>query len=98
MYYPSGENRGADQLRGYREADLRLCFRLYRLLVFPWGCSNIAICINACKTILSAFSKPIALEFLNYSQVNKFGRIHVALLERTIYMYSVLQADSGISG
>ena len=37
MYYPSSENKGADQLRGYREADLRLCFRLCRLLVFPCG-------------------------------------------------------------
>ena len=37
MYYPSSENTGADQLRGYREADLRLCFRLCRLLVFPYG-------------------------------------------------------------
>ena len=37
MYYPSSENKGADQLRGYREADLRLCFRICRLLVFPWG-------------------------------------------------------------
>ena len=35
MYYLSSENKGADQLRGYREADLRLCFRLCRLLVFP---------------------------------------------------------------
>ena len=35
LYYPSGENKGADLLRGYREADLRLCFRLCRLLVFP---------------------------------------------------------------
>ena len=42
FYYPGGENKGADQLRGnadqlrgYREADLCLCFRLYRLLVFP---------------------------------------------------------------
>ena len=26
MYYPISENKGADQLRGYREADLRLCF------------------------------------------------------------------------
>ena len=26
MFYPSSENKGADQLRGYREADLRLCF------------------------------------------------------------------------
>ena len=23
LYYPSSENKGADQLRGYREADLR---------------------------------------------------------------------------
>ena len=35
LYYPCSENKGADQLRGYREADLRLCFRLCRLLVFP---------------------------------------------------------------
>ena len=41
MYYPCSENKGADQLRGYREADLRLCFRLCRLLVFPWGGSFI---------------------------------------------------------
>ena len=24
LYYPCSENKGADQLRGYREADLRL--------------------------------------------------------------------------
>ena len=35
LYYPCSENKGADQLRGYREADLHLCFRLCRLLVFP---------------------------------------------------------------
>ena len=29
MYYPSSENKGADQLRSYCEADLRLCFRIY---------------------------------------------------------------------
>ena len=28
-YYPCSENKGFDQLRGYREADLRLCFRIY---------------------------------------------------------------------
>ena len=27
-YYLCSENKGADQLRGYREADLRLCFRI----------------------------------------------------------------------
>ena len=39
-YYPNSKNKDADQLRGYREADLRLCFRLCRLLVFPRGGSN----------------------------------------------------------
>ena len=29
-HYPCGENKGADQLRGYREADLRLCFRIFK--------------------------------------------------------------------
>ena len=28
LYYPYSENKGADQLRGYHEADLRLCFRI----------------------------------------------------------------------
>ena len=36
MYYTCSENKGADQLRGYREADLRLCFRICRLLVFSY--------------------------------------------------------------
>ena len=34
MYYPSSENKAADQLLGYREADLRLCFRIYQNPVF----------------------------------------------------------------
>ena len=32
--YLCSENKGADQLRGYREADLRLCFRICKMLVF----------------------------------------------------------------
>ena len=34
MYYPCSENKGADHLRGYREADLRLCFRIGKNPVF----------------------------------------------------------------
>ena len=34
LYYLSSENKGADQLRGYREADLRLCFRICKKPVF----------------------------------------------------------------
>ena len=40
VLYPSSENKGDDQLRGYREADLRLCFHICRLLVFSRGGSN----------------------------------------------------------
>ena len=34
LHYPYGENKGGDQLRGYREADLRLCFCICKNLVF----------------------------------------------------------------
>ena len=34
LYYPYSETKGADQLRGYREADLRLCFRICKIPVF----------------------------------------------------------------
>ena len=44
MHYPYSENKGADQLRGYREADLRLCFRLGKNPVFSWRGSNITLC------------------------------------------------------
>ena len=41
LYYPCSENKGADQLRSYCEADLRLCFRLCRWLVFSCGGSYV---------------------------------------------------------
>ena len=34
LCYQCSENKGADQLRGHREADLRLCFRICQKLVF----------------------------------------------------------------
>ena len=34
LYYPSGENKDADQLCGSREADLCLRFRICKSLVF----------------------------------------------------------------
>ena len=41
MYSPSSENKGADQLRSYCEADLRLCFRIGNNPVFSRCGSNI---------------------------------------------------------
>ena len=40
LYYLCSENKGADQLRCFREADLsdlRLCFRICKMLVFSYG-------------------------------------------------------------
>ena len=34
LCYLCSENKGADQLCGYREADLRLCFLICKMLVF----------------------------------------------------------------
>ena len=34
LYYPCSQNKGADQLRSYREADLCLCFRICKNPVF----------------------------------------------------------------
>ena len=34
LNYLCSENKGADQLHGFREADLRLCFRICKMLVF----------------------------------------------------------------
>ena len=38
--YLCSENKDAEQLRGYREADLRLCFRICKKPVFSRRGSN----------------------------------------------------------
>ena len=43
LYYPYSENKGADQLRAHREADLRLCFRICKKPVFSERGSIIGI-------------------------------------------------------
>ena len=34
LYYTCSENKGDDQFRSYCEADLRLCFRICKMLVY----------------------------------------------------------------
>ena len=63
----SSENNGADQLRGYREADLRLCFRLCRLLVFPWGGSDADISVKTSKHQPTNCSSIWVAEFQKFS-------------------------------
>ena len=68
-YYLCHENKGADQLCSYCTADLRLCFRLCRLLVFPCDGSNhnfkfySAVC-GLCGTLGCSYSRKTALNFV----------------------------------
>ena len=58
LYYPCSEIKDADQLRGYREADLRLCFRICKNPVFSWRgsyeCSirSMWIVYSKCKCVM----------------------------------------------
>ena len=52
LYYPCSENKGAHQLRGYREADLRLCFRICQILVFSRR-GSFVLCAVKTKVSLS---------------------------------------------
>ena len=46
LYYPCSVNKGADQLRGYREADLRLCFRICKMFVFSFSHKKLSRLFN----------------------------------------------------
>ena len=46
LYYPCCENKGADQLRSYCEADLRLYFRIGKNPVFS-RCRSITKSVSA---------------------------------------------------
>ena len=52
MYYPSCENKCADQLRGYREADLRLCFRICKKSRFSHNEAYMGIQSVHCKLMV----------------------------------------------
>ena len=52
LNYPSCKNKGADQLCSYCTADLCLCFRIGKNLVFSWCSSN----GNFRVTLLYAFT------------------------------------------
>ena len=62
MCYPCSENKGADQLHGYCEADLRLCFRIYAKSRFSYDEAHLLelVTITKCK---NAAVQPILFNF-----------------------------------
>ena len=63
MYYLCSENKGAYQLRGYREADLRLCFRICKTPVFS-GRGSYQLQIYADIPFLSSVVLKLSLKIL----------------------------------
>ena len=65
LYYPCSENKGADQLRGHREADLRLCFHICTKPVFlQWG--SYLIKINSLFFLENCSSKSAVSILIRY--------------------------------
>ena len=62
LYYPSSENKGTDQLRYYCEADLRICFRIGKNLVFSCHRSNVVLCIKSSIQVTVLSSKYIVFD------------------------------------
>ena len=62
LYHQRSENKGADQLRGYCETDLRLCFRIMQIVSFlmTWLIHG--------KPIEQLFSKSRPLNYLNLTE------------------------------
>ena len=61
LYYPCSENKGADQLCSYCEADLHLCFRISNNPVFS-GCGSFPdVASTMCSRSLIAITKKAKL-------------------------------------
>ena len=89
MYLPRSENKGADQLRGYREADLRLCFRICKTLVFSRSGSIIIELGFLFEFLLSVYMVIFLTFTLRYRlQLNSHGSSNDV---PTIYVWSKMK-------
>ena len=95
MYYPSSENKGADQLRGYREADLRLCFRICRMLVFSWR--------GSCKCVRHHMTKQTKRHSCSPSRASDepgWGDFTVHMEKawsKTMYLLSIISVKAALA-
>ena len=91
MYYPCSEYKGADQLRGYRKADLRLCFRKCRLLVFPWGGSNNSVyCIFSKYPFITTLYCGNVERVILHKIVFLIGKKHVLAIENIQFTFHLV--------
>ena len=86
LYYPCSENKGADQLRGYREADLRLCFRICKK---PAQMSQtVSQKSNPCLICLGKKLNRLSSSFMCKSWENAcIGNMALILIERVLRLF-----------
>ena len=101
MYYPYSENNGTDQLRGYREADLRLCFRI-RKIRFSHNEAQLLLAAklqlmkvssgNLFVKLIYLMQYPRAIENVNIKvydiDIDKC-KLHVILLKYYVYIFII---------
>ena len=90
MYYPCSENKNADQLRSYCEADQRLCFRLCKLLVFPWDGSF----LDAYTTHYLSRDEPVYK--VNDLRNTPFINIVILIWHSTVEMIQTFKSEKAI--
>ena len=87
-YYLCSEKKGADQLRGYREADLRLCFPKRKALIsFAVTAKLICVFVFACLRNVGFLMTRLILLFLVFiSEYTK--RCHKRqVMEMTVFHF-----------
>ena len=89
LYYLCSENKGADQLRSYREADLRLCFRICKKPVFSRcgskGSPFITLCLGSIELdrhIRESLYKGTIL-YINYRKMSIWEPRHGRVVSKT---------------
>ena len=87
MYYLCSENKGADQLRGYREADVRLCFRICKKPVFSrCGSNNVAL-VRKTRSVRKGATWQMITIIFNFQA---FRKQHAADLHSIIFALRTL--------
>ena len=87
LYYRSGENKGADQLRDYAQADLRLCFRICKNPVFSRRGSNYIVRIIAISSINPIVKNGITIAYHLESSLSFKEHQDVLLFVLCIYYF-----------
>ena len=71
LYFICSENKSADQLRGYRAADLRLCFRICKKHVFSCGSSYVTLAVIMLQIVCTLPYQDFDQESVNHQRSSR---------------------------